>query len=541
MPMILAIWQAAALLVLLIACVNVANLLLARGTERRREMALRMALGAGRGRIVAQLLAEGLVLSAVAVVAALPLVGWATRALRDDMPAEMARFVPGWSGIGADWRSFLFSAALAALATLAFALVPALRAARSDPGKALREGGRGGAAAVASQRGRNVLVVLQLAGALALVVTAATSVRGARTLLAGPQGFDPDGLLTFEVSLSPTRYSDVGTRRAFTRQARERLGSIGGVADVGVASSLPGRGGYQSSPVQIAGEPLPPRQDPPRVNANHVSVGYFQAIRQPVVAGRDFDESDDEDALPVAIVSRSMAERFWPRRDPLGRRFRVVGEDEPWLTVVGVSGDVIQHWATRRNAPTYYRPLRQAPRAGLAFAVRTAGDPESLMDPVRRALHAVDPDQPAFQMMSMRRSISNSTIGLQYIAALMSAFAALALVLAVVGVYGVMSYRVSQRTPEIGVRVALGASRLGILRLVFLQALWLSALGLALGAALAWGAGRLVSATLLGAVAFDGGVLAAMAGLLFLAAVVAAGLPSWRAIGIDPARSLRAE
>ena len=541
MPTILAIWQTAALLVLLIACVNVANLLLARSAERRREMALRMALGAGQRRIVGQLLTEGLVLSAAAILVALPLVAWATRALHDNMPAEIARFVPGWEGIGADWRSFLFSAVLAVFATAVFSAVPALRAARSDPGQALREGGRAPSAGVPRQRGRSALVVAQLAGALALVVTAGLAVRGARTLIGGPQGFDPDGLLTFEVSLSEARYPDAASRRAFVRDARTRLAGIGGVTGVVLSSSLPGRGGYDARPVEIEGEPRPPRQEPPQVDVSHVTVGYFQTLGQPVLAGRDFDENDDEDAREVAIVSRSMAERFWPGRDPLGRRFRVAAEDEPWLTVVGVCGDVIQHWATRRHAPTYYRPLRQAPRLALAFAVRTSGDPESLAEAARRALATVDPDQPAFQVMSMRRSISNSTIGLQYVAAIMAALAALALVLAVSGVYGVMSYRVSARTPEIGVRVALGASPLAILRLTLGHALLLSVIGLSLGAALAFGAGRLVSATLLGAVRFDAGVLVGMAAILFTAAVVAAAVPSRRALALDPARVLRAE
>jgi len=274
---------------------------------------------------------------------------------------------------------------------------------------------------------------------------------------------------------------------------------------------------------------------------NHVSLDYFETLRQPLVSGRAFDERDDESAEPVAIVSRSMAERFWPGRDPLGRRFRVAEEDAPWLTVVGVCGDVIQHWATRRNAPTYYRPLRQWSRLDLGIALRTGGDPEALADAARRALAEVDPDQPAYQVMSMRRSIHNSTIGLQYVAATMAALAALALVLAIGGVYGVMSYRVSQRTPEIGVRVALGASRFQVLRLVLGHALLVATAGLVAGAGLAWGAGRVVSSTLRGAVSFDAGVLVATAAALLLAAALAAFVPSRRAMGLDPAQVLRSE
>ncbi len=541
LPAILVIWQAAAALVLLIACVNVANLILARGAERRRELALRLALGAGRSRIVAQFLTEGLVASLAAVALSIPLVALAMRAFREHMPAEIARFLPGWAGLGPDARTLVFSVALAIVATALFSALPAWRASRPDLNEALREGGRSVSAGGGRQRGRNALVVAQIAGALALVVTAGLAVRSAHDLLNGPQGFDPDGLLVFEIALSEARYADAEKRRAYARDAEARLAQLPGVSQVAVANALPSSGNWASRPVEFEGEPVREGVEPPRLDARRVTVGYFGVLRIPIQSGRDFHGGDDDASTPVAIVSRSMADRYWPGRDPLGRRFRVVGESSPWLTVVGVSGDLIHHWVLQRNAPTFYRPLRQQPSYALAFALRTRGEPEALADSARSAMMALDPDQPAHDVRSMRRSISRSTIGLQYVAAVMAAFGALALVLALSGVYGVMSYRVSLRTLEIGVRVALGATRGEVLRLTLGQAARLAAFGLVLGAALAVGAGRALSAALRGAVAFDAGLLGALTAALGAAALLAALVPARRALRIDPARALRAE
>lgn len=543
LPRLLVIWQAGAILVLLIACVNVANLILARTTERQRELAVRLALGAGRGRIVRQLVTEGVVAALGAVVLAMPLQALASRALRDHMPAEIARFLPGWAQLGADWRTLLFSSALAVVAAGLFSALPAWRASRPDLNEALRDGGRSVTVGGARQRGRNVLVVAQLTAAVVLVATASLAVRSADNLLNGPQGFEPRGVLVFDVALSEARYPEPEMRRGFVRDVTARLSELPGVSAVAVANMLPGRGAYSSRPVEIEGQPLAEGSEPPQVEARSVTPTLFETLRLPLLQGRGLEPGDDEDAPGVAVISRSMAERFWPGLDPIGRRFRVARKDEdaPWLQVVGVSGDVIHQWVMRRNVPTFYRPLAQDPRFGLAFAVRTGGDPEALAGPVRRALRAVDADQPAWDLKSLPRSIAQSTIGLQYVAAIMAAFGVLALVLAVSGVYGVMSYRVSRRTLEIGVRVALGASRFDVLGLTLGQAARLSMLGLLLGSGLALAAGRFLSSTLRGAVAFEPAVLAGVTALLAVAAFVAAWVPAQRALRVDPARALRSE
>jgi putative ABC transport system permease protein len=535
------LWQLAAGLVLFIACVNVANLMLARGAERQREIALRLALGAGRGQIVRQLLTEGLVTSVLAVAVSLPLSAWAAREMRECMPAEIMRFLPGWGGIGVDGRVVAFSIALGLAATLLFTLVPALRASRSVLTDALKEGGRSSTVGAGRQRGRSLLVVTQVAGALALVVVAGLAVKSARTLLLGPQGYDPDHLLTLQVTLPEGRYQEPAARRAFARNTEERLAAIPGVTGVGLANVMPGKNNNSWRPIQIEGEPAFDRSDPPLIDDRAVSPGYFETLRLPLVAGRGLLASDEESTLPVAVVSRSLADRYWPGRDPLGRRFRIGDEHAPWLTVVGVSGNHIHQWFTRRNYPTCYRPFAQDPRTDLSFALRTSADPEPLAPAARRAVSEVDPSQPAYNVWSQRRAISLSTIGLQYVAAIMAVFGGLALVLAISGVYGVMSYRVSLRTQEIGVRVALGASAGDVLQLTMAQAVRLTGAGLLVGAGLGLAASRALSAALMGTIPFDATTFAVATGFLATTALLAAYVPARRALAIDPALALRAE
>jgi putative ABC transport system permease protein len=544
LPRILVIWQLAAVLVLLVACVNVANLILARGAERQRELALRLALGAGRGRVVRQLLTEGALLALAAAALSVPLVALGARAVRDNMPASLLRYLSGWDNLGADWRTLAFSGALALVSAALFSTVPALRASRADLNQVLHDGGRSSTAGGRRQRARNVLVVVQMAAALVLVATAGLSVRSSLALLRGPQGYDPERLLAFDLALSERAYAEPERRLAFVRDAEARLSAMPGVAAVTVANVLPARQSNSGRSVEIEGQPLAKDADPPSVDARWVEPDYFQVMRQPLLQGRGIEESDDAGAPPVAVVSRAFAERFWPGQDAVGRRLRTVSREGngPWLTVVGVAGDVVHQWVMRRNYPTLYRPLRQEPRIRLTFALRTTVDPDSLAPLVPRVLAGVDPDQPAADIMSMRRAISQSTIGLQYVAGIMSAFGLLALVLAVSGVYGMLSYRVSLRTAEIGVRMVLGATRRQVLSLTLGQALRLSVLGLGVGVVLALGMGRMLSSALAGAVPpADPGLLAAVTGALAMAAAAAAWLPARRAMSVDPAAALRAE
>jgi putative ABC transport system permease protein len=543
LPDILVIWQAGAVLVLLIACINAANLILARGAERQRELSLRLALGSGRGRIVRQLLTEGVVAALAAAALSLPLTALGAHAVRVHMPAEILRFVAGWERIGLDWRTVAFSTALAVAAAALMSAWPALRAARSDPNEALRDGGRAATAGRGRQHGRNVLVVVQLAAAMVLVAMAGVSLRGALDLVYGPQGYDPDGIATFEVTLPGQGYQDPARRRTFVRDTVARLRALPGVGDVSAVNVLPAQVNNRSRGIEVEGQPLQPDAEPPVVDARWIEPGYLALMRVPLLRGRSIEEGDRPDGLRVAVVSRAMAERFWPGEDAVGKRFRTVTKEgnEPWLTVVGVTGDVIHQWLSRRNQATFYASLRQEPRSELAFAVRTGGDPAELAPSLRAALRSVDPDVPAERVLAMRAAIRVATVGPQYIAGIMAAFGALALVLAVSGVYGVLSYRVSLRTLEIGVRVALGATRLDVLRLTLGQAARLGAVGLGIGAALAVLGSRALGALLRGAMGADPVLLGGVAAALAAAAGLAAWIPARRALAIDPARALRAD
>jgi putative ABC transport system permease protein len=536
---ILAVWQASALLVLLIACVNVSNLMLARGEERRAELAVRVALGAGRGRVVRQLVTEGLLLATVAAALSLPLTALATREIRRHLPADLIRFIPGWRGIDVDARTLLFAGLLAALAAMVFSLWPALRAARPDLVSSLREGGRGGSVDSRRQLGRSVLVVLEVACALALLVGAGVAVRGAVRLLDGPQGYDPDRLLTLELALPEKRYGSEAARRAFVRELDQRLAELPGVAAVAAANVLPARGSNSSRYVVPEGEVPADPSRLPSADARTVSPGYFAALGIPLLAGRGLTAEDDETAPAVAVVSQSMARRFWPGADPIGRRFRVGGVDGPLVSVVGVCGDVIHHWFARRDYPTFYRPYAQSPGAYLAFALRTRGEPEAFALAARRAVTAVDPNQPAADVISMRYALYRTTIGVQYGAGIMAVFGIVALVLAVSGVYAVMAYRIGLRESEFGVRVAMGASPRQVLGIALGQAGRLTLAGLGIGFLLAFALARAMNAAFQGVMAPDALSFAALGLVLLVTAMVAALIPARRALRADPMRLLR--
>jgi putative ABC transport system permease protein len=540
---VLGFFQLGAGLVLLIACINVANFLLARGAERRREIAVRQALGAAKSRILRQLLTEGLVTAIMAMIVALPTAALAARAMKDMMPVEIARFLNGWSSIDLDGRAALFGLGLATVSALLFSLAPARRASNPDLTDALKEGGRASTEGASRQRGRSALVVSQIAAALALVLVASLAARSAWTLIEGPQGYDPENLLALNVSLPEGKYDDQETRRTFVREAMARLSEMPGVSTVAATNVLPARNSNSGRRIRVEGDTAKEDSELPVADSRTVTPTFFETMKLPLYAGRAIDARDDgaEGALQVAVVSRAFAERHWPGLDPLGRRFRAGDADTPMVTVIGVCGDVVHQWFGRRNYPTYYRPYAQEPRLGVTFAVRTSGDPEALAQDARRAVAAADPYQPAYAVWSMKRSIANATIGLRFVASIMTILSGLALLLALTGVYGVMAYRVSLRTLEIGVRRVLGASHGDVLRLTMGQAAWLTAGGLTLGGAAGLALSRLLSNLLQGAVTVDVWTVLGFSGLLAAAALLAAYIPARRSLSVDPARALRAE
>ena len=536
---VLAMWQASAAFVLLIACANVASLLLARGAERHREMAVRLAIGASRWRVVREMLIESLLLALLAVPTALAFAWLSLRILQGAMPERIIRFVAGWQGMGVNGRLVLFTAAMAIGTAIVFGLVPALQASRARLADALKEGGRSASAGSGRVRLRRGLVVAEIALALPLLVASGLSALTVHRFLNGPQGYDPDNVLVMSFVLGERQYGEAAAQRRFATDLVERLAGIPGVTAAAAANVTPGTPNNAGRSIEIDGRPNLDPQNLPHADYRVTTPGLFAALRIPILSGRGFTTADREDTQLVTVVSQSMAERYWPGEDPVGKRLRVVNGD--WLTVVGVAGDVTHNWFNRRNFPTFYRPFDQAPAMSLSVVLKTVGDPAGAAGPARAAARALDPGLPAFDVMSLRTRLRERTIGLQYIAGIMLVFGGLALLLSVVGVYGVMAYMVTQRTHEIGVRIALGATRRDVLRLTVGQTGRLTAMGVTCGVVLSLGLTRLIEAGLLGVATSDPRITAGFAGVLVLAALAAGYLPAQRATTIDPILALRSE
>ena len=536
---IVSMWQASAVFVLLIACANVANLLLARGAERQREMAVRLAIGASRGRIVRELLLESGMLALVAVPGALAVAWLSLKLMVGYMPAKIARFVAGWYEMDVDLRLVAFTAGLAIVTALVFGLMPAIQASRPGLVDALRDGGRGATAGRGRLRLRRGLVVGEIALALPLLVAAALSVLSVHRFLNGPQGFNPDGLLTMQLILPDARYTSPDARWQFAASVVDRLRALPGAASAAAINVMPASANNWSRSIEIDGTPNPDPANPPSVDYRAVTPAAHETLAIPIRSGRAFNDGDRQDTQQVAIVSASLARKYWPNADPIGKRLKL-GTD-PWVTVVGVCGDVIHDWFGRRNYPTVYRPFRQAPTSGMALIVRTTRDAANASSGARAAVRAVDASQPVFDLQTMRQTLRERTIGLQYLGGIMFVFGGLALLLSVIGVYGVMAYTITQRTHEIGVRMALGATRGDVLRLTVGQTARLTAVGVSAGVALSLLLGRLIEAGLLGVASSDVRVTGALALILVASALAAGYLPARRAASIDPTVALRGE
>jgi putative ABC transport system permease protein len=406
----------------------------------------------------------------------------------------------------------------------------------------LKEGGRGGSPGLKRQLLRRGLVVAEIALVLPLLVASGLAALAGYRFVNGPQGYNPDRLLVMRAVLPESRFPDDGSKERFIRAALERLKAIAGVERVTAANTLPASSNNSFRSVEVEGQPIVDPANPPQVDHRAVSAGYFETLGIPLIKGRGLLDSDRADTERVVVISESMAEKFWPGTYPIGRRVRILDREVgQWMTVVGIVGNHIHEWFNRRNYPTLFRPYVQSPTDYVAIAVRTTGDPTLLTSQARAAIKAVDPAQPMFDVMSMRQQLSDRTIGLQYITVIMAVFGGIALVLAIVGVYGVMAYLISQRTHEIGVRIALGASSADVLRLTVGQAWRLTAVGVAFGLLLAAALSRLIEAGLLGVVPTDARMLAGFAAVLVMAALVAGYVPARRATVIDPVIALREE
>ena len=525
--------------VLLIACANVANLLLVRAASRQKEIAVRAALGAGRWRIVRQLLVESALLALLGGAAGLGLAWAGVRALVALSPAELPRV----EDVGIDGSVLAFTLVASLCTGLLFGLLPALQAARADSADALHEGGRAGGGGPRRQRARSLLVVSEVSLSLVLLVGAGLMLKSFLRLLDADPGFDSRRVLTMTLALPEAKYPGPEQRRAFFEQMLGRLQGLPGVE--ALASTAPLLGGWQTSfTVEGRPEPLPGQQ--PSTDITRVSPGYFRAMGVTLLRGRDFDQRDREGQPPVCIIDERFAAAHWPGEDPIGKRLRLsAGADDatPWISVVGVARHVKNYGVDAESRVETYVPFAQSPLGFSTLVVKTAGDPATVTAAVGSAAQAVDPDVPVFQVRPLEQIVSDGRAPKRLAAQLLGAFALLALLLSAIGIYGVTAYAVSQRTFEIGVRVALGARAADILGLIVGRGMRLVAAGVALGLtlsfALALGLTRALGAILFQVSHTDPPTFAAVPFLLALVALVACWLPARRALRVDPNRALR--
>ncbi|MEJ7809787.1 MAG: ABC transporter permease [Gemmatimonadaceae bacterium] len=522
-------------LVLLIACVNVANLLLARATTREREMAVRTALGASRGRIVRQLLTESVVLALIG--GALGTIV-ATRAV-PALVTLSGEALPRAGQVGTDWRVLLFALALSLATGLVFGLVPAIRAPRTDLQGALRDGGRGSTAGRRSHRLRALLVMSEMALALVLATSAGLMVKSFRRLAQVDPGFRPDNVLAVSLTIRKSRYPDATRYLPFYRHLLERVREVPGVQAVGAIKNGPllnAASGGEPYPFTVVGRSLPPAGAEPRADVHPVSPDYFRAMGIPILRGRPLSEQDDETAPLVAIISGSLARRFWPGASPVGETITYGGRPRQ---IVGVAGDV--RYARMDSLPgaAIYVPVFQEPRIAVTLLVRTAGDPAAAAPGVRAAIRALDPSLPITQLVTMRQAMLDSVARPRFFTLLLSLFGALALALAALGLYGVIAFTVSQRTHEIGVRIALGAGRGSVTALTLRYAMAPALAGIAIGLAASLLVTRVLASQLYGVTATDPATFMAVSALLAAVALVAAYLPARRAARVSPMEALR--
>lgn len=538
LPAVAAAFMALGALVLLVACFNVTNVLLVRATARQREMAIRTALGAGRGRLVRQYLTESLLLAFLGAACGLVLSSWATRylstlSLGTDLPLRMD-FMP-------DIRVYLFAFGAALLTGVVVGVFPALRVSRRDINSVLHEGSRG------STDGRrhfvrSTLVVAQVAGSLVLLIVAGLFIRSLGKAQTIYLGFNPSNVLNFSLDVQQIGYQEVQGRELY-RELESRLHALPGVVAVGQAFTVPMGVMSASGQVSVEGHPVEAGKQPPSVDYNMVSPGYFDTLRIPVHRGRTFSATDDEKSPQVAIINQTMAKQLWSDQDPLGKRFSTKGASGPFIEVVGVVQDGKYKGIVEDPVPHFYVPLSQSYVPLRTFHVRTSSPPESLSMQIQAQIRALAPNLPISQLQTMNEALQgiNGFMLYRLGAQLTGTMGFLGLILAVVGVYSVASYAASQRTHEIGIRMAIGATPRNILRLVLRQGIGVVGLGVVVGLAAAFVGTRVLSDLFYGVKPSDPITYAAVAIFLVAVALLACWIPARRATRVSPLVALRFE
>ena len=529
--------MAASGFVLLLACVNIANLQLVQAVRRQREVAVRTALGAGRLEILRQLATESILIGIPGGALGLCLASWDIAArMRYLVPPQVFYWVAGMRNMRVDgtvaWFAFALALAAAMLCTLPAALHLISRRVTQETNESLKAGGRGGDSRSAG-RLRNIFAIAEIALALVLLIGAGLQVRAFNRMLEVNSGFNPKNLLTMQTTLAAGRYATPEQIRTFSVRALAALERLPGVRSVAV-NSVSG----QATAFLQEGRPAP-RPGEPRPLIHAVTPQYFATLRLPILSGRGIGDQDSENSPAVVVVNQTIARHYWPAADPIGQHIRWSASG-PWLTVVGVSGDV-KDWFSGRPSPRAYVPFAQAPVRSLSLLLRTAAHPMMAARAATAQVHQIDPLQPVFDVKSMDQQIFEETSGVRASAIMMSGYALIAFLLAISGVYAVVSYSVAQRTHEIGIRIALGADRGRVMRLTLGQALRIAGAGLAIGIPAAFALTRLMAGVLYNTIALDAVTFAAFAGSLAFCALLAGYVPARRAAATDPIAALRQE
>ncbi|HKQ78980.1 MAG TPA: ABC transporter permease [Blastocatellia bacterium] len=524
--------------VLLVACANVANLQLQRAAGRASEMAVRLALGATPRKLVRQLLTESLLLALIGGALGVLLALWSLDFLVKLSPVTFPSFVK----LTLNARALGFSLLISVLTGAMFGLAPAMQAARPVLNETLKAGGRNASGGLWRNRLLSSLVVSEIALSLTLLIGAGLMIRSLQRLQAVDPGFNSERLLTMWVSLPAQRYRR-DQLAAFSQQLRERLQALPGAQSVALASDLPLSGSTSAGPIELEGLPAESAAGEIRMYRHRVTPGFFSTLGIPLIKGRDFNEADHAQAPGTVIISESLARRYWPNENPIGKRLREAGPENPWVSIVGVAGEVKYRGLPQNpNAdPDVYFPLMQRPSGNLNLAIRASVAPDSLVTAARGVLQKLDPDLPAYGVTTMTEQVANQTTQSRFTAWLLSIFGAMALALAAVGVYSVMAYAVEQRSREIGVRVALGARGADVLKMVLGQGMRLALMGVALGLGAALALTQLIKRLLFGVAATDPLIYGALALLLTLVALFACWIPARRATKVDPMIALRCE
>jgi len=521
--------------VLLIACANVANLLLSRAAFRQKEIAIRAAVGATRGRLIKQLLTESMVLALIGGIAGVVVAYLTIQALKTFAPDN----IPRLNEIAIDVRVMIFTTIVALMTGVLFGLVPAFRTSRVDLNEVLKDGGRGGTTGRATHRTRKALVISEVALSLLLLIGAGLLIRSYQKISTSHPGFDPHNVLSLRLSLPNIKYPKAENITLFFRRMVEKLNAAPGVESVSTSYSLP------MSTVALAWEPINVEGYVPKngqeliiSNVRIVSPDYFKTMRLPLLTGRYFDEHDTKGSLETALVDEALAERFWPNQDPLGKRLQTAGSGT-WRTVVGVIKNTRQYSTEKEPPIAVYFPFEQRVGRSMFVLVRTSRDPEPLIPAITREIQTIDPEMPVFDVSTMDQRMLDSFARQRFSMFLLGVFAIIASVLAAIGIYGVMAYSVNERTHEIGIRIALGAPPKDVVRLVIRQAFGLTAIGIAIGLISSFVLTRVLTSLLFGISTTDLATFVTTPFLLSSVALLASYLPARRASRVDPMIALR--